>query len=236
MNLKTLGMVGGLAVFAGAGLGVEAATIEIGTYQLHNHPDGNQSPPPYGLRLDGLLGNGSTSMTFDFDYAGAGVFMDYDGTSLHIYGMAFGGVDVGAGYSADPSLTSWINIDFTYSVTVGAPGDDDLIVVTPDFSNTGTVTWMDTGDVYDLFDYSGSHGYTFRLGDEDSDAGHRGFPGISGWGWLYHGPEGSHPDNLHYISSSDWLFTAKLIPLPSAVALGGLGIAGLGVRRRRSLA
>jgi hypothetical protein len=218
------------------GASAQAATILPGTYQLHSHPDGNQNPPPYGLRLDGLLGNGSTTMTFDFDAVGASVFMDFNGTSLHIYGTAFGGVDVGSTYSSDPALTSFITIDFTYSVVSPAPGDDDLIVTTPDFTNTGTVTWLDDGTVYDLFDYSGSKNYTFRLGDEDSNLGHRGFNGISGWGWVNHGIAGSDPNTLSHISASDWLFTAtRVIPLPAPAAMAFAGLFGIGARRRRRL-
>ena len=47
--------------------------INDGTYQLKNHPDGNAAPPPYGLRLDGLLnGNQGTIYTFDFNAEGFG--------------------------------------------------------------------------------------------------------------------------------------------------------------------
>ena len=47
----------GLA-FAGCLLAAGAANAELvqpGTYRLHNHPDANQAPPQYGLRLDELI-------------------------------------------------------------------------------------------------------------------------------------------------------------------------------------
>jgi hypothetical protein len=37
--------------------------VSYGSYTLDNHPDGNQAPPAYGLRLDGLL-DGSSVLTF----------------------------------------------------------------------------------------------------------------------------------------------------------------------------
>ncbi len=71
-------------------------------------------------------------------------------------------------------------------------------------------------------------GFSFRLGDEDNDAGHRGFDGVSGWGWLTHGSGG-------HVESSDWLFTVgEEIPEPATLlmVLGGLAFSSL--RRFRS--
>lgn len=207
-----------------------AGLVDPGTYRLHNHPDGTGAPPGYGLRLDELFDvtTGHDVFTFDFDAPGAAMWLDYDGSTIHIYGTAFGGHDVGSTYGAQ---SSWVEIDFTYMFGVqSVPGDNDVWVVGDDFANTGTLTWLETGEEIDLYDYSGSFGYAFRLGNEDDDDGHRGFPGISGWGWLNHHEPG--PDN--HIAHSDWLFTAQLIPLPPAAVLGATGLIGLlGLRRRR---
>ena len=94
--------------------------------------------------------------------------------------------------------------------------------------NSGTIQGP-VGGVINLVDKADG-GFTFRLGNEDNDAGHRGFAGISGWGWLVH-----HPETLGHIAASDFLFTAELLPnIPTPGAAGLLLAAGLGLRRRRS--
>ncbi len=206
-----------------------AAIIQPGTYRLHNHPDGEAATPFYGLRLDELFNvtSGHDIFTFSFDHADSAVFMDWDGAStLHIYGTAFGGHDIGAEYSPSPARTSLVTFDFTYTTIHPAAGDDDLIVTTPSLTNVGTLTWVDTGEVINLWDKANVEGYTFRLGDENNDLGHRGFTGLSGWGWLNH-----HNPNVH-VSASDWLFTAELIPGPPALVLLAMGVAISGRRRR----
>ena len=207
---------------------VQADTIVTGTYQLHNHPDGAAQPPLYGFRLDELFDvtGGHDIFTFDFDHASSQMYLAYNGTSIHIYGQAFGGLDTGNTYG-NAAYTGVAQIDFWYTVGVGlAGGDDDLIVSAAPGVNTGTITFL--GSTINLFD-SPMGGYSFRFGDTDDDNGHRGFNGISGWGWVDHHVQGQH------IASSDWLFTAQLIPLPPAALLG---VAGLGlvaaVRRRRN--
>jgi hypothetical protein len=63
----------------------------------------------------------------------------------------------------------------------------------------------------------------------ECDLGHRGFNGISGWGWLsYVADDGTV---LPHVYAADWLFTAELIPAPGAIALMGMG--GLLAARRR---
>ena len=47
-------------------LGTLSPERDFTTYELENHIDGSADPPPYGLRLDGLLGSGK--YTFDFEY------------------------------------------------------------------------------------------------------------------------------------------------------------------------
>jgi len=216
-----------------------AATIVTGIYQLGNHLDGSANPPAYGLRLDGLLdGNGGSTYTFDFDHAMSDMRLDYDGATIRIYGQAFGGLDTGSGY--DSGLSGLIEVDFTYSVGVGGvPSDDDIWVTGASMSNSGTVELVSGftdhagATEFDLVDKSNGT-FNFRLGDENNDAGHRGFPGISGWGWLNHeASDGSIGNINNHLVASDWLFTARVIPLPSAAGLGVAGLLALGVRRRR---
>jgi len=209
------------------------ATIETGIYRLHNHPDGNARPPLYGLRLDELydVTSGTDIFTFDFDHPSAAMFLEYTGTEIHIWGTVYGGRDVGSGYAADMHLGLY-TVDFLYNLGVTLePGDDDVIVDLPSSGyNYGTML-TPNGVTVELRDghYSGDQ-RDFRFGDEDNDAGHRGFDGISGWGWMFHRHSGG--SFYPYHSNSDWLFTAELIPAPGTLItlVGALGLAG---RRRR---
>jgi hypothetical protein len=191
-------------VWIGHGVPCSPLTLgQPGAYRLGNHPDANDAPPAYGLRLDELLSPGGLHeiYSFDFEAPGADMYLVYDGATIHIFGIAFGGLDRGLHY--DPLLSDYVFIDFTYRVGVGtARGDDDLLVTGPDGANGGTLEFLSLGGIYSFYDYSGTFGYTFRFGDEDDDQGHRDFPGYSGWGWLVH-PD---PDSS-YVLSSDWLFT-----------------------------
>ncbi|MCB1136495.1 MAG: hypothetical protein KDK78_09520, partial [Chlamydiia bacterium] len=186
-----------LSLFLMAAAPAQADTVPVldpGTYQLHNHPDGNQAPPSYGLRLDELMNvsGGHDVFTFDFDHALSDVRMDLTATSAHIYGTVFGGLDVGSAYS--PGLSGLWAIDFLYNdLTSLLPSDDDYSHGTS--NDSGTITQLfGAGIVKTLNSYMG-----FRLGDTDNDLGYRGFAGISGWGWLSYGSK--------HIDSSDWLFT-----------------------------
>ncbi len=200
-----------------------AEVIVPGIYRLHDHPDGAIAPPPYGLRLVELydVTAGNDNFTFDFDHADSEMFLTFTGTEITISGVSMGGRDTGAAWAADAYLGLY-SFSFTYSIGVsGVPGDDDIYVVA-NMDNTGTVT-TPLGDTLDLLDKSNGS-FSFRLGDESDDAGHRGFAGISGWGWLTY-PAGAAP------MGTDWIFTAELVPAPSALAL--LGAAGLFRSRRR---
>lgn len=236
----------GLAAISVAGV-VRADILAPGTYHLHNHPDGTERPPLYGLRLDELYNvtPGHDIWTFDFDHEGSDMRMTIgfaDGVRFaHIFGVTYGGLDVGASYH--PDHQGLYEVDFTYQdVTVrdepGAANDnDDFAVVTPNYSNYGTIKPYVDGEVevegddeIGLWDYAGDFGFTFRLGNEDDDLGHRGFDGISGWGWLNYQAGSPH------IASSDWLFTVgNPVPAPGAIGLGVVGLALVrGLRRRMS--
>ncbi len=200
-------------------LDLEAGLSDLvpdGTYQLGNHPDGNAGPPTYGLRLDGLTtGNGSDIFTFSFDQAdGADVKMVVDGGEITISGTVFGGRVVSNAYVVGESGL-W-DLSFTYNGAGLVAGDDDLQV--DDLlagTNTGTITKL-FGDLatHDLVDYAGSHDFAFQLGNEADDLGHRGFAGISGWGWMNHAPTSDPAWLDHHLAASDWLFTGELISQP----------------------
>lgn len=215
-----------VGVFVVSATGASAAVIVPGTYQLHNHPDGNAIPPPYGMRLDELddATAGHDIFTFDFDHASSDMRLTYNDVAqtIHIYGVSYGGRDVGGVYAAD-AYQGVYTIDFLYNMNVGlVPGDDDLWVeAPPDELNSGTIISPGGAPINILADVL-QNNFTFRFGDEDDDNGHRGHNGLSGWGWL--NINGSHVDN------QDWLFTAELIPEPATI---GLLLVGLGAIRRR---
>lgn len=219
--------VRGVVACAGALLTTSAfaGVVAPGLYELNNHPAATGGPPGYGLRLDDAIdATGDVDVvTFDFEADGAAMFMEYDGTSLRIFGMAYGGVVENGAYN--PQYSGMVSIDFTYDLLGLAPGDDDFLVDGVDEANSGTVTLWDQTEI-PIYDYSGNQGYQFRLGNEDDDQGHRGFDGISGWGWLNHTSPGNH------VSYSDWIFTVgDVVPAPSALAVLAFGF--VGTRRRR---
>ncbi len=221
--------------------------IAVGTYKLANHPDGGAASPYYGLRLDGLIGgNSSDTFTFDFDDASSDMKLDYDGSSIRIYGTAFGGRDIGSSYAIG-STAIW-TIDFTYSVGVSQPGGEgglDDVTVT----GTGGTCCNNFGSIsssfgtWGLTDQSNRKGLFFQMGDEGG-VGHRGYDGISGWGWMNHywtgslNPDDNNTDPARHLYSSDWLFTMEkvaVIPEPSVWLLFALGLAGLTfVRKKRA--
>lgn len=201
--------------------------LDRGLYHLGNHPDGSASDPHYGLRLDELIDatSGHDIFTFDFEHADADMQMAYDGSRIQISGTAFGGLDGGSEYTGE--FDGLWSIDFTYRNVATVDGDDDLAVTTPNYTNHGTITRLATGETFDLFDYAGHHGYTFRLGDEDKDKGHRRRDGVlSGWGWMNYQADEPH------VYSADWLFSVG-DPVPGPASIGLLGVGGLFMARSR---
>lgn len=210
-----------------------AQVVEPGNYELRNHPDGAARSPYYGLRLDGLFtGDTNHIYTFDFEAPGSNMRMTITEAagdlSVRIFGTAWGGRDVGSSYAGgshpDAHRTGLYSIDFTYreNVVIDANG---LRVTGDHSSNNGSIT-APTGQVFGMVDEQGSHDYSFQVAN-----GHRGHPGLSGWGWVNHSG-GNH------IYDSDWLFTAiqvpnVQIPLPGAAGLAATGLGCVAIRRRR---
>lgn len=202
----------------------QGSILSTGTHLLGNHPDGAARPPLYGLRLDEMYNAtaGHDIFTFDFEHASSLMQLTYTGSSIRIFGVAWGGRDTGGAYAADAYLGLY-TIDFTYALGVmGVPSDDDIWVNAANQANSGTIT-TPLGHTKVLTDERGSHAYSFRLGNENNDLGHRGFPGISGWGWLR--VDGVHTDY------QDWIF--RVVPAPGPVALAMVGLVAAARRRRQ---
>lgn len=224
--------IAALAVTGAVCCAINCAHATILTYDLYNHPDGDANPPPYGLRLDELYnvtGNHDI-FSFNFNDAASQMRMEYDtvANTINIFGRVLGGRDNGDSYAADQYLGVYL-VNFTYTLGVQtASGDDDLIVDTLNNANSGTII-TPLGDTISLYDERGGNSFSFRFGNEDNDAGHRGFNGLSGWGWL------NHHSRTNHIASGDWLFTAVPSDIPTTgtfalIALGGL----FSTTRRRS--
>lgn len=217
---------------ATAAFGLSAATADVvlapGTYQLRNHPDGAEAPPFYGARYDELYNatSGHDIFTLDFNDSRSNVTMTITATTIRIVGNAWGGRDNGSGFAAD-SYRGLYHVDFLYNLGVSqTPGDNDIWVNTANYANHG---FIDTplGDKINLVDERGSFGFSLRIGNEDNDLGHRGYNGISGWGWQSY----STANGITHAVSTDWLFTV-VVPAPSAAAFLGLGALAAGRRRR----
>lgn len=207
-------------LFVGALIGVAAvpATAGVTVFTLHDHPNGVINPPMYGLRLDDLLGSGEWSFSFDYvDGSGSAsmllVWDDGAGT-VHIYGRAYGGKDIGTGWSA--SSRGWADIDFTYRMNVstkdncpGAVGND--IYVKEHANNNGTVHLDGWGgnQTFTFTDRADPNTCSFVFDNDWDSKGNSTIandPSIwSGNGWLQPGTDGSR----------DWIFIGRMNTLPT---------------------
>lgn len=206
------------------------------TLVLQNHPDAEESPPDYGLRLDGLTGVDDHIVTFDFENAvgtdpdtgmeiRAEMFLEFlAGGGARIFGTAFGGIDMGDSY-LQPQF--W-EIDFSYPELV-MQGD---MLVSPPPTDTvfgsGSITavtpgFFDDGFEAELVEFAGGMDFGFGLAFD-----YRGAEGVlSGFGWLNHSVGGL--DN--HVAASDWLFVAVPEPRTLLLVCMGLGLLALEARR-----
>ena len=134
-------------------------------------------------------------LTYD---AGAG--------TIRIFGEAYGGreTETSSDYVGGTGLYS---IDFTYRhyvLATDGTGDKKLDVTSGHNDNEGTISWTHSngpggapGSV-DFTDFPLSGAPTFHIGNN-----HRGVGGLSGWGWVGLGSNGSYT----HTNYQDWLFT-----------------------------
>lgn len=219
-----------VACVVAAGSTAASANV-LQTFNLFDHPGGSVNPQAYGIRLDGFPnGSGDNPATFTFENGGGSTVqlqvIDNGGNiDIRIFGTvngnsANGGTDYG----------TW-DLDVTYS-SVNAFGGDGgwdtnteaaIGALTP---NDATATGVGVGSVGLASKSNGSRSFEF-----DND-GHRIDGDSTTWvgrGWFMTG---------YGNDTSDFLFTARvapppLVPLPTGVAMATVGLAGIGLRRRR---
>ncbi len=209
------------AALSAATLSASAGGLVIAEFQLGDHPNGNLNPPPYGLRLDNILGAGASTLSIGFhNDTVLTVYDDNGDLSINISGTLYGGqLDGMGGYV---SATSYA-VDFTYSASVSASGAG-WVVNGIDAANSGTITNLDDNSVITLYTTGMPDTFVFLPDDHRLDTDANDWVGR---GWLTDQSNGSDPLG----GTRDWLFTATEIPAPGALALFGLG--GLVATRRR---
>jgi hypothetical protein len=215
------------------------------TYQYHllDHPDGLAVPPPYGIRFDGMeyyttgAGGQKDLWTFSFDQGPASVMgvLDTALGTFRIFGTVWGGLH------NDPDIRGRLAIDFTYTGLNNVKivdGHPSFVMYAP--QGSGSFTFLD-----DVASFTAGHelafsawrpdtgGYSFRFrpdGYRLSCPDDTACESPVGWGRLgLHEPDGS----ITYAAYRGWLFTSVPVPEPSALAVFGLGLFGLGLMRRR---
>ncbi|MEM7791191.1 MAG: hypothetical protein AAF546_07310 [Verrucomicrobiota bacterium] len=227
-------------------------TAAITVFGLADHPDGNQNPPTYGLRLDGLDGDSSKEFTFSFGASSpfgsteVNLFYDDVANTIRIFGEVYGGKDIGAVWN--PGAVGRWEVEFIYNVNVtgSATSTTSSLVVEADSpSNQGTIKFLSgtgfaAGETFNLTDEGGSKNNMdsfLLLSDGHRLAGDNST--IVGRGWLNHAaaPQPAPTEYKDHVAASDWLFIIQdqgvVIPEPSAFAFILTGFVGFFAFLRR---
>ena len=219
-----------------------AAAVQ--SWELFNFPSGALGAPDYGLRLDGLFGNGSGSngdWTFSFEdsLGNSTVSMTlFDDDSLNISGQVFGGKRNG---NSLVSGTEGIwNLDFTLNNVSSGPSSNDSLPVTKSGSSgthsaavgsgtltstylvagqtsTGTINFNAQSDSNGLFfEYvDGANSAILGKCQNDETSANECDRAI-GRGWVTHGVNygAEVTDQTAHIYSSDFQFTGEAATVP----------------------
>lgn len=212
----------GVAALALGVSGAGAGTILM-EFDLSDHPDGSASPPPYGLRLDNIIGSGAATLSMGhFSDTVLSVIEDNGDLSISITGTLWGGRVSGGSYISAEAYT----IDMTYALDVASSGGG-WVVNGHDSGNSGVLTRVSDNTEWTLYTTTDA-GQSFRFLPD----GHRLSGDNSSWvgrGWLTTNSDGSDSAS----GNQDWLFTAtqREVPTPGGAAVLALG--GVLVSRRR---
>lgn len=247
-----------LTVLAGAGLAM--AEDVLFSSRIGDHPDGNQNPPPYGLRLDNLfdaIGGDDGVTTFSFEQNGASSIIeiidsnsDLIADKIRISGTVYGGETDGDNYDWGEGL---YELFFEISAAVTTEGGPfDGWHTSGNSAGAGTLTALgnyDTvtdGQVFNFYKQkTGVNGRGFeylrdrhRLTDQAGEEGPMADLASSFRDpTLFNSIVGRgwntfDPDGvINSGGTQDWLFIT--IPLPSGGAMAIAGFGFLAFRRRR---
>ncbi len=191
----------GLILVAGS---ASAGVILPGQYFLLDHPDGNISPPPYGLRLDDL------GLTLSTELNGASTVLTWSGGATATIVGTLWNNQAAEMWTVNYTLTGVVaagaNLGFTATGGNGSLTDPAL--------NTVTLTGKQdlSGSAFDFLADGHRLGGHPAYGDADTPVGR---------GWV----EGA--------GTNDWLVRATPIPEPGSALLLGAGLAALSRSSRR---
>lgn len=231
----------GIAALAmGAVFTTSAMAGTVTKFKLFDHPDGSDNPPPYGLRMDGIFGDGATT-TFSFDTAEGVVLTVTDTTdqvggsiTINISGVVFGGRDIGSSYDLAHAGTGKYALNYTYSFNVVTEGTG-WRVDPQHVNNGGSLNAIDVnGDEanfqFNIFEEPAT-GNPFKFLQDDhrlageSEAG-QGFWVGRGWHTYVQGQG--------VAGTQDFLFIGTMmVPLPTPMALSAAGLLTVALVRRR---
>ena len=181
-----------------------AGVILPGQFLLLDHPDGNISPPPYGLRLDDL------GLTLSTELNGASTVLTWSGgATATIIGTLWNNQAAEmwtVNYTLTGVVAAGANLGFTATGGNGSLTDPAL--------NTVTLTGKQdvSGSAFDFLANGHRLGGHPAYGDADTPVGQ---------GWV-DGP-----------GTNDWLVRATPIPEPGSALLLGAGLALLSGTSKR---
>ncbi len=200
--------------------------------------NGNQAPPPYGLRLDGFFtGSASDEVTFSFDNVW---FHEYDDNTAELVGdisvAEFNNTGGPGAYASDWML----NVQFERLTSAADLANIDPGHWDPSWryykivdNGMELVNKADANDNATLWTYPFDLTKPFQVGD-GANGKNNNF-GASGWlNWEHYLADGTTIGDVdrHY-TSSDFLMDLNPIPEPSTIMLFGLGLIPVGLSLRR---